>query len=152
MTLYRNYTGKGKFKPQPREVNQVTLASELEAQVYEAIIHCIPVNRVICHYSVDVLDQSPEFNSRQWRCDFVVFSPDLSRRIYIEAKGVRTEVFMNLLHCLSIHNRPVIENLVIVTPSPGEKFGRCMKSIDKMGLVRLLSCLETTDWMLKPRH
>lgn len=151
MTLYKNYQGKGKFKPQPRQVNEVILDSELEATVYEAILHCVPANRVLCHHPVNVLDQSPEFNSRKWKCDFVVFSPDLTKQIYVEAKGIREPVFLNLLHCLSIFNRPVIENLVIVTPLPGEKFGRCMKSIDRMGLVRLLSCLETTDWMLKPR-
>lgn len=147
-----NYKLYGKLKAQPTTVDGIYFPSQHEADVYQAIRLCVPPSRILCHQAIPLLPRTPEFLEMDWDIDFIILSPDLNKRLYIEAKGIKTEEFMLKLRVVHYIRPETTHNLLIVTPQAGMKFGRIIKSHSIMQMVQMLGVLEASEWLLKPRH
>jgi hypothetical protein len=122
------------------------LDSELEAKTYELLLELVPENRVICHRPIQVLPESPAFSAWDWKVDFTVLSPDLTNAIYVEVKGIREHSFTNMLKVLAQTSPETFSHLVIVTNKPRQLFGKHKRSVDQLGLAKLITWLEVRNW------
>ena len=144
--MSQQYQGYGRLKPQKVMMEGIQFDSLFEADVYSYLLSVIPKSRILTHESIKLLDASDDFNELRWKCDFTVLSPDYSNRIYVEAKGLKTDSFLLLLRLIRESRPEIFSSLLLVMGHSGVKYGKSMKSLNITQMMRILTSLERTEW------
>lgn len=125
----------------------ILFPSELEASTYEWIRLVIPAHRVICHHPIRLLGASEYFRHRDWKVDFTIMSPCETKKIFIEAKGIRLLEFVHDLQLIAFLYPSVMDNLIIVHHSAPIIFSEKCVSVSRDKVARILRKLELSAWL-----